>query len=156
MSTSDMDPTRITRRIVPCGDQAIQIIAGWNGNVESYFFVATWIKDFDYSTWSGTPDNPIRAGDLYIDGGYPREIIPSIADLVAPLMEDLDWANPELPAILFDLLADREIDASSQLYADAPSRYKRLPDLIGRVLERGPVLAPRLSQAPTLRHGKTG
>ena len=147
MSASTENPLRITRNLVPSDDPDIEIVAGWNGNVGSYYFVATW-----------TADKPtgVRAGDLEIEGGYPLEIIPDISDLAAWLMTYIDLSSPDVVAVFSRLLADKQLDLCVQTTEANPYGNKHLPALISKVLDKDftPVAeAVTPAPPPPSRHG---
>jgi hypothetical protein len=122
------NPVRVTRHYIPADPGSkLEIIAGWNGNVESYYFVVTWTEDIDAE---------VKAGDVYHEGGYPLNQITDIADLVEHIIGEVDLSSPQLPAVLYELLGDKSADMAVFHYYANPWRNNHIPELIGKVLDR--------------------
>jgi hypothetical protein len=125
---STANSLRITRHQVPQNPVLdLDIIAGWNGNVGSYYFVMTWTKDQAID---------VRAGDVCDEGGYPLETISDIADLASMMMGHIDLSSPYIVAVFVNLLADKTRDATTELTTYNPGGNKHLPDLIAKVLDK--------------------
>jgi hypothetical protein len=139
------DPERITRYVVPCSDSLMAAVAGYNGNVGSYYYVVRW-------TGKPTPDSAVGAGDLEMEGGYPLGLITELAALTADLMDYIDLESPDLVLVLHQLLMDKTIDAAAHLYAENPYGNKLLPTIMGKVLDQDftPVVEQRLPDAPSM------
>jgi hypothetical protein len=147
MTSSTDNPLRITRNEVPSPNPDIEIIAGWNGNVGSYYFVATWVRD--------QPSGP-KAGTIDMQAGYPLEIISELPLLASLMLGHVDLSSPDVVAVFFNLLADKVMDLCVVETDANPYGNKHLPELIAKVLDKDftPVVeATRTPPPPPNRHG---
>jgi hypothetical protein len=145
MTSSTDNPLRITRNEVPSTNPDIEIIAGWNGNVWSYYFVATWVRD--------QPSGP-KAGTIDMEAGYPLEIISELPLLASFMLGHVDLSSPDTAAVFFNLLADKMLDLCIAQTNANPYGNKHLPELISKVLGKDftPIVAPAQAPPPPPRH----
>ena len=139
------NPLRVTSRKVPTEKGSkLSITAGWNGNVESYWFIVRWTEDIGAD---------IKADDVYHEGGYPWGHISDIATLAEDLIGELDMTSPALPLVFAELLADKSMDMAQALYYEAPHRNEHVLDLIAKTLDNDftPVIPPGDAPPPRVR-----
>jgi hypothetical protein len=122
------NPLRITSREVPAEvGSKLRIAAGWNGNVESFWFIVRWTEDIG---------EDIKADDVYHEGGYPWNHITDIGSLAEHLASEIDWSHPALPAVFYTLMGDQAMDMATAAYYEAPHRNERVMDLIAKTLDK--------------------
>lgn len=148
MTTSTDNPLRITRNEVPSNNPDIYIIAGWNGNVGSYYMVATWMRD---------QPTGLKAGTVELEAGYPLEIINELPLLASFMIGLVDLSSPDTAAVFFNLLADKMLDLCIVQTNANPYGNKHLPELIAKVLDKDftPIIeaAKTPPPPPPTRHG---